>query len=175
MAEVNKQNLKEHFSKAYEDFSDAIFRYCLYQTSNREKALDLTQETFTKTWQYLNGEKAEEVENIRAFLYKVANHLVIDDRRKKKTSSLDAMEEAGFDVKSLEDEKVNHENEFEGKMAIEALKMLDEKYRDVLMLRYVDDMSVKEIAKITGESENNVSVRIHRALEKLKNILGEEL
>ena len=55
--------------------------------------------------------------------------------------------------------------------AIEQVAKLPEKYRDVLMLRYVDDLSVAEISVIIAETENNVSVRIHRGLEKLKNIL----
>ncbi|MCX6755038.1 MAG: RNA polymerase sigma factor [Candidatus Nomurabacteria bacterium] len=169
--EAKNENLKESFSKAYDNFSDAIFRYCLYQTSNKEKALDLTADTFTKTWEYISSGK--ELDNIRAFLYRVANNLIIDDRRKKKSDSLDAMTEFGFDVKDENDENKGHENAFEGKIAMEAVAQLDEKYRDVLMLKYVDDMSIKEIAKILDETENNISVRMHRALEKLKNILGE--
>ncbi len=172
MVDVNNQNLREDFAKAYEDFGDAIFRYCLYQTSNREKALDLTAECFTKTWEYLSKGEAKEVENLRAFLYRVANNLIIDDRRKKKSLSLDAITESGFDILSEQDEAESHENAFDGKMALDAVKNLDEKYRDVLMLRYVDDMTVSEIAKIVGESENNVSVRIHRGLEKLKSSIN---
>ena len=171
MIEANQQ-LNEYFSKAYDDFSDAIFRYCQYQTSNREKALDLTAETFTKTWEYIsNGKK---LDNIRAFLYRVANNLIIDDRRKKKSSSLDDIMEKGFDVEDEKDEAEEHENKFESKMAIEAVQKLDEKYRDVLMYKFVEEMSIKEIAEITGESANNISVRINRAMKMLKEIVGVE-
>ncbi|MCX6757274.1 MAG: sigma-70 family RNA polymerase sigma factor [Candidatus Nomurabacteria bacterium] len=169
--EVKNDNLKEVFSKAYDDFGDAIFRYCKFQTSNHELALDLTADTFTKTWEYLSSGK--EVDNLRAFLYRVANNLIIDYRRKKKSDSLDAITEAGFDIKDENDEKIMHENAFEGKMAMEAVQKLDENYRDVLIMRFVEDMSVKEISKILNEKENNISVRIHRALEKLKNLLSE--
>ncbi len=164
------ENLKDEFAKAYDEYGDAIFRYCLYQTSNRELALDLTADTFTKTWEYLS--RGKEVDNLRAFLYRVANNLVIDYRRKKKESSLENLQEQGFDIET-EDENKMHEDAFEGKLAMEAVQKLDENYRDVLMMRYVDDLSIKEIAKILDEKENNISVRIHRALEKLKNILGE--
>lgn len=169
--EAKNQNLKESFSKAYDDFSDAIFRYCHYQTSNRELALDLTSDTFTKTWEYLS--KGKEVDNLRAFLYRVANNLIIDYRRKKKESSLDFLTEQGFDIET-ENENELHENAFEGKLAMEAVHKLDESYRDVLLMRYVDDFSIKEIAKILNEKENNISVRIHRAMEKLKSILNPE-
>jgi len=168
--EVKNENLKENFSKAYDDFSDAIFRYCHYQTSDREKALDLTADTFTKTWEYLANGK--EIDNLRAFLYRVANNLIIDYRRKKKESSLDVLQEQGFDI-ATEDENKIHESAFDNKLALEAVQKLDENYRDVLIMRYVDDLSIKEIAKILGEKENNVSVRIHRAMDKLKGILGD--
>ncbi len=172
MIEVHKQSKQEEFAKAYDDFSDAIFRYCLFQTSNREKALDLTADTFTKTWEYVR--EGKEVENLRAFLYKVAGNLIIDDRRRKKAQSLDAMMETGFDEATDTDERSLHEENFDGKVALEALGQLDKKYRSVLTLRYAEDMNIKEIAKILRESENNISVRIHRGLEKLKKILNEK-
>ncbi len=171
MVEVNNQKLKEFFAVFYDEYSDAIFRYCRFQTSNREKALDITQDTFIKTWEYLSSGK--KVENIRAFLYKVARNLIIDYRRKKKSYSLEEMMNEGFDLKSEEGGLATHESIFEGNIAIETLERLDEKYREVLMLRYVEDMSVKDIAKIMGRTENNISVRIHRGLEKLKILLEE--
>ncbi len=172
MTEVKKQNLNEFFEKSYKEYSDAIFRYCYFQSSNREKALDFTQDTFINTWEYLSSGK--EVENLRAFLYKVARNLIIDDRRKKKTESLEKLAEAGFDIESMVDEIEIHEDKFEGKVAFEAIQKLDLKYREVIVLRYVEDMSVKDIALILKDKENNVSVKIHRGLEKLKNILEEE-
>lgn len=169
--EAKSQNLKEFFELSYDLYSDAIFRYCKYQTSNREKALDITQDTFVKTWEYLSSGK--EVENIRAFLYRVAGNLIIDDRRKKKSESLDQITEAGHEIEDESNELENRENAFEGKLAMETVQKLDEKYRDVIIMRYVEDMDIKEIAEILKESENNISVRIHRGLEKLKSILNE--
>ena len=57
------------------------------------------------------------------------------------------------------------------KYIIGYMKKLPEKYATVLLLRYVDDLSIKEIAKITKESENVVSVRIYRGLGKLKEVI----
>lgn len=171
MVEVKSQNLNKEFNASYERFSDAIFRYCLYQTSNRQKALDLTQDTFIKTWEYLSTGK--QVENLRAFLYKVAGNLIIDDRRKKKSESLDKITEQGFDVKNDRDEISIIENAFEKQLALDTLEKLDKKYRNAIILRFVEDMEIEEIAKTLKESKNNISVRIHRGLEKLKIILEE--
>lgn len=173
MVDVSKKKLRDLFEKSYKDFSDAIFRYCYFHTSNREKALDLSHDTFVKTWEYLSSEKGKEIDNIRAFLYRVARNLIIDDRRKKKSSSLDNLLENGFEITGEESEFIIKENEFEAKKALKAVEGLEEKYKDVILMRYVEDMSVKDIAKILDDNENTVSVRIHRGIEKLKNILSE--
>ncbi|KKW19080.1 MAG: RNA polymerase, sigma-24 subunit, ECF subfamily [Candidatus Adlerbacteria bacterium GW2011_GWC1_50_9] len=59
----------------------------------------------------------------------------------------------------------------EGATALEALQKLPEPYREAIVLRYIDQLSPGEIADIVGESENAVSVRIHRGLKKLRAIL----
>lgn len=171
MKEVNHQNLKHDFAKAYEEFGDAIFRYCYMQMKNRSKAIDITQDTFIKTWEYLSSDR--EVENLRAFLYRVAKNLIIDDSRKKKSSSLEEMTEKGFDAKSEKDEVLMHENNFENKTTLDLINRLKPKYRDVIVFRFIEDMSVKAIAEMLGESENNISVRIHRGLDKLRDIIEE--
>ena len=164
---------KKKYLEAYDELSDAIFRYCFFKTSNRERALDITQDTFMKVWEYITEEKRE-IENIKAFLYKVANNLIIDSRRKKANSdySLDNMMETGFDIKVNYQEKM--ESEIDAKDAMKILDELDDKYREVIIHRYINDMSVGEIAKLCGESENTVSVRIHRGLDKLKTIYGNQ-
>jgi len=169
MTEEVNQNLNTSFNQSYEEFSDAIFRYCLYQTSKREVALDLTQDTFIKTWEYLS--KGNKVDNLKAFLYKVAGNLVIDYRRKKKSESLDQIIEGGMDVKSDINEMEQTENVFEKDLALKVIDQLEEKYKDVLILRFVEDMSIKEIAKIMHQGENKISVRIHRGIQKLKDAL----
>jgi RNA polymerase sigma-70 factor, ECF subfamily len=161
------QPARDQFLAAYDQFADQLFMHVLFRVSDRETALDLTQEAFVKTWEYLASGK--EVGNIRPFLYKVANNLIIDHYRKKKSDSLDALQEGGFDMASNDNERIVTASE--GKIAIEAIGMLDEKYRQVVMLRYIDELSPREIAEVIGESENAVSVRINRSIKKLKEIL----
>ncbi len=166
---MNENDMQKIFIESYEAHSDAIFRYCYFKTSDRELALDLTQETFTKTWHYMSSEN--EIENIRAFLYRVAGNLVIDYHRKKKPTSLDILKEEGFDLATNE-----HENQFRtllGEEIMAGLTKLDGIYKEILTLRFVEDLSIEEIEKITGLSQNNISVRIHRALEKLKEIMNK--
>ena len=155
----------EQFTKAYEAYADAIFRHCFFRVRNREIALDLMQETFLKTWQHIQRASAE-IANIRPFLYTVANNLVIDRSRKKREASLESLLEQGFNP------GVPAEAEKRDSIAEqEVFKLLDginPKYREAVLLRYVDEFSPKEIAEILGISENNASVRIHYGLKAVR-------
>jgi len=158
--------IKQSFLESYELYSDAIFRYAYMKTSDRNKALDIAQDTFTRAWEYAS--KGEPVLNMRALLYRIAHNLIVDEYRKKSTVSLDAMMEEGFDYGANNTERMI--DQFDARDVIKLVDQIDPKYRDVVMWRYIDEMSVKEIADITGDTENTVSVRIHRGIEKLKNL-----
>lgn len=157
-------HLQEKLKAAYDEHSDAIFRYCCFKVSDREKAIDLTQDVFVKVWQYLLA--GNEVENMKALLYKVARNLIIDEYRKKKFDSLDIMSDAGFEP--VDSSALDTISIVEAGLLIERIKELPDAYSEVVFMRYVDDLSVKEIAQALGEQENNISVRIHRGLHKLK-------
>jgi RNA polymerase sigma-70 factor, ECF subfamily len=165
---MSSDRLEEEFLEAYDTYADAIFRHCYYRLFDRERAKDVMQDTFVRTWEYL--QKGEKVDNIRALLYRIANNLIIDFVRKKKEASLDAMQEEGFDP-ATDDDMSHIAERLDGGQAIEALKQLDDTHREVLVLRYVNGLQPAEIAEITGETANTVSVRIHRGLGKLRILL----
>lgn len=163
------------FGEAYERYSDELFRHCTIRLSDRERALELTQETFVRAWQYI--QRGEEVRELRPFLYRTLRNLIIDEYRKHKTTSLEAMvDPEGEGVEHLlpPDETNTLESaitRFDGVRALERLKELPDNYREVLVMRYVEGLSPGEIAQSIGETENAVSVRIHRGLKKLKQLL----
>ncbi len=152
------------FLTLYEDLADSVFRHCFYRLSDREKAKDLMQETFKRFWESLD--KIESIDNPRAFIFRIANNLIIDSYRKKKEESLDSLQEEGFDIQSDGHEDIL--NSVMGRELMTMLEQLNDSCRDILVMRYIDDLPVKEIAKVLGISENNVSVRIHRALADLR-------
>ena len=157
----------DEFIKAYDKYSDAIFRYCYYRVYEREEAKELVQEVYMRTWEYIS--KGNTIENMRAFFYKVAYHLIVDHSRKKKEISLDALHEKGFDAKV--DLRPRWEHEIEMKAVLNIIQKLDDMYREAILLRYVDGFSPKEIATMLGESENVISVRIHRGIKQLRQLL----
>lgn len=158
----------DEFISLYDEMADQLFRHCFFKISSRELALDLVQETFTRTWEYIASGK--EVKNVKGFLFKVANNLIIDEYRKKKSVSLDTLQEAGFDAPVADHHKTIFNVEVD--TVLSYVNKLDHKYKDVILMRYVKDFSPKEIAKILGESENAVSVRINRGLKKVQQMLN---
>ncbi len=162
----------EAFLRAYEAESDGIFRYCFFRIGDREKALDMTQEAFMKTWKFIH--EGGTVSNIRAFLYKMVSNMVIDEyRRRKPQSSLDTLlEESGFEPSV--DEYESMVNQIDGEKALKLLSELKDPYRDALHMRFVQDLSLSEISEITGESQNTIAVRIHRGIAKLYTLFKHE-
>jgi RNA polymerase sigma-70 factor (ECF subfamily) len=161
---------EQQFLEAYDKHSDALFRYCYYRVFDREKAKDCVQEAYARTWKYMID--GNTIENIRAFLYRTANNIIIDASRKQKSSSLDTIMEKGFSPSI--DPRNKTQDYLAGKELIKLVKTLDEKYRDVIILKYVEDLSTKEISFILNETENNIYVRISRGLKKIKKILKNQ-
>jgi RNA polymerase sigma-70 factor, ECF subfamily len=166
MPEISPQKTQE-FIQSYDEFVNAIFRHIYFRIFNRDLAKDLTQEVFTRTWQYLSNGK--EVNNLKSFLYKVANNLVIDEYRKRKEISLDAMQAKGFDVENHDAEKIVRD--VENNHILRAVRKLSKDHREIIVMRFVNDLSIKEIASIIGQSENVVSVRLNRGLKEVRKLL----
>ncbi len=117
-----------------------------------------------KTWVYLL--KGGEIDTMKAFLYHILNNLIIDEYRKSKTESLDALLEKGFEPRTETTEQLI--NMLDGENALTLISHLPPAYQKVMRMRYVQDLSLKEMAEITGQSRNTMAVQAHRGLEKLK-------
>ncbi len=165
---------RQVFAEIYERESDAVFRFCLLRTSDREMALDFTQDTFMRFWNTLLTDK--DIKNSRTFLFTIARNIIIDWYRKKKSLSLDALLEGIGDDKSSFSAvaRENVEIEAEAEYLIRKIALLDEPYQHAVYLRCVEELKPREIAEILGESANVISVRISRGLEQLRNSLHME-
>jgi RNA polymerase sigma-70 factor (ECF subfamily) len=164
---MDHEEMKEQFLMVYDQHADAIFRYCQLKVSSRETAEDISQEVFTRYWQQLRLGK--DIQNDRALLYSIARNLVIDWYRKKKEQSLDNLTLAGFEFGT--DDHIATVHQAEVREVLGVLEDLDEPTREALTLRFVDGFQPKDIAALTGESANTVSVRITRGLQKVRDHL----
>ncbi|MDD3101603.1 MAG: RNA polymerase sigma factor [Patescibacteria group bacterium] len=157
------------FTKFYELYRDKIYRFIYFKVSDEEKANDLTNETFLKIFNYLKEEG--EIENFQAFLFKIARNLIIDFYRTRQNDlSLDEAIEIAAPQET--------EKQLDQKMAIDNIKkylsLLKPEYREVVEFHFFQGLSFKETSEIIGEKESNVRQRVHRGLDKLKEILKDK-
>jgi RNA polymerase sigma-70 factor, ECF subfamily len=162
---------EQEYVKLYDQFADAIFRFCLFKTSNRQLALDLTQETFIRLWSYMVA-REDGIDNPKALLYTIARNIITDEYRRKseKHESLDTLVAAGFDphdttTRSIDTDLIAS--------VLELFDRLTDEDREILTMRFVDDLSIPEIATVLSVKDNTVSVRIHRALARVKELVEE--
>ncbi len=158
---------KSLFESLFAEYSDVIYRLCLYKTSDQNVAADLTQECFLRLWRAMTSKN--EVEKPKQYLYQIARNLIIDHYKKMKSLSLDKLEEDGFDPK---DDRLNIALEGEVALLRNAIETLEHDYREVIYLRFVEDMGVGDIAESLGISPNLVSVRLNRGKKKLQELFS---
>ena len=162
--------IEKKFVEIYDTYSDQVFRYIFLRVKNREDALDLTQYVFTRFFEYL---KKKEVEHPKAFLFPQAHNAIANHwRAKKNTLSLDSMMEEGFDVDAEVHQRLGISIDTAQAMSI--VSELPDTYQDVLVLHFIEELSISEIAQLKEEHENTISVRLHRARKMLKDILEKK-
>jgi RNA polymerase sigma-70 factor (ECF subfamily) len=155
-------------SEAYEKHQSGLNLLALFKMRDRELGKDLVQDTFMKTWAYLV--RGGNIGLMKSFLYHILNNLIVDEYRKRKykVSSLDALLERGYEPAAENPER--QINILDGKAAVLLIQQLPATYQKVMRMRYLKDLSLEEIALITGQSKNTIAVRLHRGLAKLKTL-----
>lgn len=149
---------------AHHDFQKGLNARAFFKVHDHAIGQDLVQSTFLKTWMYLV--KGGKIDIMKAFLYHILNNLIVDEYRKRKSVSLDTLVESGFDP--AVDDSNRMFDVFDGRQAIYLIKQLSEKYQKVMRMRYVQQLSLKEIALLTMQTRNTVAVQVHRGLAQLK-------
>ncbi len=163
------KDIETQYMALFESEKDALFRFIYLKVSDRNEALDLTQEAFVKLWTYIkDGDVA--LRNMRAFLYRIARNAIIDYYRKKKSLSLDKLvEEQGYDVEDV----VAPDTESIPEM-LRLLPELPPEHHEIILLRYHHDMSIPEIANILKISNAFASVKLYRAHAAMKKVLNTD-
>lgn len=157
--------LKAVFESLFREYADVIYRFCLYKTSDKNVAHDLTQDTFLRLWKAMNS--GSTVEKPKQYIYQIARNLVVDYYKKVKAVSLDALEQEGFEARET---SPGSELMSELLLLRDAIEKLERDYREVLYMRFIEDMNVEDIAETLGVSPNLVSVRINRGKKKLHEL-----
>jgi RNA polymerase sigma-70 factor, ECF subfamily len=180
--EVSRENalvaegLKRHDPKVLDglilQYQHRLLRYLLFLTGNREMAEDLFQETWMRV--LVRGAQFNGNSRFDTWLFTIARNLVIDLRRRKSMASLEEMCESGdddrpFEVPSQEKSPFDHLATLEnGQMVAEALLTLDPLHREVLVLRFHEELSLEEIARVTRAPLSTVKSRLYRGLAAIR-------
>lgn len=159
------------YAALYDKYVRQIYRFVYFKVSNHEEAEDITSEVFLKTWHYIQERK--EVQSFSGLLYRIARNCVIDLYRaksiKRETPLNEEIErgDGGAWYRALE---ITAESE----RVLGALKKLKQEYREIITLRYVDELELAEISAIMEKGPVAVRVTLHRAIKKIKQILDQD-
>lgn len=157
------------FSFVYDEFFDEIYRFIYFKVLDDDKASDFAADVFMKIVDYIRKEKGD-IKNVRAMLYKIARNLIIDNSRKKKAVYIDDIGVDIPDEKNLSLDQIIADNQDVEKVK-KAIANLPESYREVLIMKFIEELSNSEIAKILEKKESNVRVLISRGISRLKKDL----
>lgn len=150
-------DLEEQYTK--------LLQYCYARVRNRELAEDITQESFLRFWQ---AKSYEDMGREMAYLYTIARNLCLDEYKRKKNEP--AEDETLF--ASIPDESVSIEQSVTDRLLIErAMGRLSPEDREVVLLRFVSELSCAKIGTVLGLSR----FAVHRRLKAAKETLKKEM
>lgn len=152
---------EREYNECVRSYADNVYRFILKNLRHEEDARDVVQTSFEKMWR--NREEIDATK-CKSYLFTVAYHQMIDHIRKAKRVQL--KEDFGDDARVLERPANNLKKVME-----EALARLSETQRSLVVLKDYEGYSYDEIGKITGLSESQVKVYLHRARVQLKDYL----
>ena len=161
---------EDKIKEAYCELAGKLTNYLIANGMDYASACDITQESFIRLWK--KRETINEHGSVSGFIFAVAKNLQIDHYRRNKFISFQGnlkSESCGFIEHSVSDDDLSYLR----RRLSKALNELSESQRDAYTLFQIAGRSIKEIAQITGASESNVKVRIHRAREKLSILLQD--
>ncbi|HEY0162792.1 MAG TPA: sigma-70 family RNA polymerase sigma factor [Edaphobacter sp.] len=167
-----KRQDAELLDQLIEQYQHRLLRYLLFLTGRRETAEDLFQETWMRV--LVRGAQYNGKARFDTWLFTIARNLVIDLSRKRTMASLDEMSESDeddrpFEVATTGPSPLEQFTTREDSAEVAAVLLtLDTSYREVLVLRFYEEMSLEEISGVTRAPLSTVKSRLYRGLASLK-------
>ncbi|NIA18425.1 MAG: sigma-70 family RNA polymerase sigma factor [Actinobacteria bacterium] len=172
---VTHNKKKEIFINAYDEYFDQIYRFIYFKVGNAEDAQDLTSAAFLKAWNYVKDNKIKN-KTLRALIYKIARNTVIDFYRSKTAGGQNSAAISSLNgAINIADEKqdIISQAELASDMSLveKGMMELKDEYREIIILRFTEELSISEIARILEKPKGNVRVLTYRALKALRDVL----
>ncbi|RCS27546.1 RNA polymerase sigma factor [Polaribacter sp. WD7] len=155
------------FSYLVDNYKNMIYSLAYKMTKNKEEAEEISQDTFIKAYKNLSNFKGDS--KFSTWLYKIAYHATLDavKKNKRNASTFEINEITYNQIKSVEDILEGIERKERAKILNECLLKLPEEERSIIWMFYYEELSLKEIIEISGLSEANIKVKLHRARKRL--------
>jgi len=163
--------MNNNFTDLYQECVDSIYRFVFFKVSDKDIAWDITQECFLKMWRQIQGGVA--IKNDRALLYTIARNSVIDHWRQKDRGQNVALDDVAHILRDDSDLFEDKASKDEIARLLRCVDKLPESQREIVILRYVDDLPYSEIARVIGKNAVASRVAAHRAVKALKKIMLE--
>jgi RNA polymerase sigma-70 factor (ECF subfamily) len=156
------------FGSLYDRYLPKIYRFVFFKVGHREEAEDLTQQIFMSAWENISAFQEQGLP-ISSWLYKIARNRVIDHYRTKKTHvPLDVVPE---EVAQLAEELEETDKKLLLERIYSSLHKLTDDQQEIIVLRFIEELTNREIADVLEKNEIAVRVLQHRAIKNLKKIL----
>jgi RNA polymerase sigma-70 factor (ECF subfamily) len=157
------------FGQLYDRYHPRIYRFIYLKVGRREEAEDLAHQVFLSAWQHVEG-YSHRGYPFSSWLYRIARNAVIDHyRTRRETQSIDEIDPENFaDGGGLEAETANTLLLGEVRAILKEMKM---EHQDVIIMRFVEELSLRETAALLQKSEGAVKLLQHRATKELKKRL----
>ena len=160
------------FGRLYERYLDPLYRYIYFRVGNELTAEDLTEEVFVRAWEALPEYRVPENGSISAWLYRIAHNLVIDEYRHwRRHEAVEPLFQVELGSPSVEEEAGTRQAIEHLTRALDRLEPLEQ---DVIVLRFVEGLSHREVGAIVDKSEGACRVIQHRALAALRELMKRE-
>lgn len=170
LVELAKRGDNSAFTELHKTFVGAIYRFAFMSLGDKDKAEDITQEVFIKAWGALPN-YIEKGRPFSAWLYRMAKNAIIDLSRKKKNVSLDNLPETEHPESWKDSPSIVIQEKEVTKNLMAVVGRLTEEQKEVIIFKFMEGYSNKEIAKMTNKSEVAVRQMQCRALKALRNLL----
>lgn len=159
----------EAFASLYDIYVTRVYRFVYFKVSNRQEAEDITADLFLKAWKYLTADDTKEVGSFSGLIYDMARNATVDWYRKNAQSHVCALDDI-VHMSDGSDLAQTTADSFDSQKLIKQIKTMKHEYQEVLILKYVEELSLAEIATLLGRSQVSVRVTLHRATKKLKEL-----
>ncbi len=165
-----KKGEAEAFGLLYDRYVPKIYRFILIKTGRKADAEDLTSQVFMKAWESIHGFEFQGFP-FSSWLYRIAGNSVIDYYRTFRSHQ--DVEEVAEAIQSSENYVADLDLRADTDKVRLAIRRLDADQQNVIVMRFVDELSTKEIAAALSKSEGAIRVIQHRALKNLKQLLDQ--